>query len=155
VGAYPKSVLVLVLVSTPLLAQGLPTTADQQLVVNVAQTAAVQSVNFSQGDIGSLTRARVNFTRGGWDDFMKRMQGFLDAKGAPTFTSSFVPSGEATMLGEENGIVHFRVPGTLVQSNNIGKTTYRGAIEVRAGGNPVRIEHLEQITCGGASTACQ
>jgi hypothetical protein len=155
VGAYPKSVFVLVLVSAPLLAQGLPTTADKRMVVDVAQTAAVQTLNFSQGDIESLARARVNFTPGGWDDFMKRMQGFLDAKGAPTFTSSFVPSGNATILGEENGVVHFRVPGTLVQSNNVGKTTYRGAIEVRAGGNPVRIEHLEQIACVGASTACQ
>ena len=101
-----------------------------------------------------FSRARADFTAGGWVDFLKRMQGFLDANGAPTFTSNFTASGGASVLGEHEGLVHFRVPGTLVQSNAIGKTTYRAAIEVYAGGSPVRIERLEQITCVGASTAC-
>jgi hypothetical protein len=146
-----KILLVFALVSAPLLAQQ-PITGN--LVVAVAQDEAVRAVNFDQGDLAGLTRARADFTREGWDDFMKRMQGFLDANGAPTFTSRFVVSGNATILREENGIVYFRVPGTLAQSNKIGKTTYRAVLEVRAGGNPVRIEHLEQITCPGVSPAC-
>jgi len=104
-----------------------------------------------------LARAQADFTASGWTDFMRHMQGFLDDKGAPTFTSTFVPSRNATVLGEKDGVVHFRIPGALTQTNNIGKTTYRAAVEVYAGsnGSATKIQRLEQITCVGASTACQ
>jgi hypothetical protein len=83
------------------------------------------------------------------------MKGFLDEKGAPTFTSVFAGSGPAKVLDEKNGVVRFRIPGTLTQSSKLGKTTYRAALEVAAAGKPVRIQKLEQIACAGASTACQ
>jgi len=101
-----------------------------------------------------LARSRPNFTADAWKDFMKHMEGFLDQKGAPTFGSSFVPSGKAMVLGEEKGIVHLRILGTLKQTQNLSSTIYRGAaIDVFAGGQPTRIQRLEQLTCGGAG--CQ
>ena len=131
------------------------TAPEQATTIAAAEKAAISAVTFRQGDAAGFSRARTDFTANGWTDFLKGMQGFLDAGGAPTFTSTFTASGGAAVLGEHEGIVHFRVPGTLVQSNAIGKTTYRAAIEVYAGGTPVRIERLEQITCVGASTTCQ
>lgn len=70
----------------------------------------------------------------------EHMEGWLDQKGAPTFTSSFVPSRDAVVVGQEKGIVHLRIPGTLKQTQNKSSTTYRAAIEVYAGGNPPRIQ---------------
>ena len=40
--------------------------------------------------------------------------------------------GKAVIIADENGIVHFRIPGTLTQRQNKSGTTYRGAIEVYA-----------------------
>jgi hypothetical protein len=82
------------------------------------------------------------------------MDGLFDQTGAPTFTSSFVAARRGILLGEENGVVHLRIPGTLTQSNKIGKTTYRAALEVHAV-RGLRFQRLEQIACIGASTACQ
>src|SRR5438046_10705121 len=69
---------------------------------------------------------------------MKHFEGFLDKTGAPIFSSSFVPSKSATVLGQENGIVHLRIPGTLTQTQNQSRTTYRAALEVYAGGKPIK-----------------
>ena len=91
---------------------------------------------------------------------MRHMDGYVDRNGAPTFTSSFVAKRDATVLGESNGILRFRIPGTLTQTNKIGTTTYRrAAIEVNvlrdsSGEKPIKIQHLEQIICFGTSTAC-
>jgi len=133
-----------------------PAKADRDAVVAFAQKAAVRALDLREGDLGSLNRARADFTAEAWRDFMKHMEGFLDQNGAPTFNSSFVPSRDATVLGEDNGIVHLRIPGTLTQTHNQSRTTYpRAAIEVFAGGKPIRIHRLEQITCGRESTLCQ
>jgi hypothetical protein len=151
-----KVLVVVLFAGTPLFARTrLPVKADQAAIVAFAQRAAVQALDFRQGDIGSLTRTRADFTQEGWGDFMKHMEGFLDQKGAPTFSSSFAPTRNAVVVGEENGIVHFRIPGTLKQTQNQSSTTYRAAIDVFAGGKPVKIKHLEQITCAVASTVCQ
>ncbi len=153
---------VLILAAAPFSAQAQnPAKADQMTVVRVAEKAAIAALNFRQGDAAGLARARADFTPEGWKEFMQHMQGFLDQQGAPTFTSTFVPSKGPTVLGEEQGVVHFRIPGKLTQSSNLGRTIYRAAIEVYArrdllihGGRPIKIQRLEQITCGGASTAC-
>ena len=78
------------------------------------------------------------------------MQGWLDEKGAPGFSSSFVPSGNAVVIGNENGVVHLRIPGTLTHKQNGSITAYRAAIEVYAlrdllihGGEPIKIKHLD------------
>jgi hypothetical protein len=127
----------------------------QHVVVAFAQKAAVRALNFREGDLSSLSRARPDFTAEGWRDFMKHMEGYLDQNGAPNFDSRFVPSKDAIVLDDNNGIVHLRIPGTLTQTHNQSKTTYRAAVEVFAGGKPPRIQRLEQITCVGASTLCQ
>ena len=140
----------------PPFAQDQPSSStDQAAIVALAQKGAVSALNFRQGDGASLTQARATFTDEGWKKFMKHMEGWLDQKGAPTFTSSFVPSRDAVVVGQENGIVHLRIPGTLKQTQNKSSTTYRAALDVYAGGNPAKIQRLEQITCAGASTACQ
>lgn len=124
-----------------------------------AQRIAIAALNFHQGDAAEFNRARANFTDGGWAEFIKRMDGFLDAKGAPTFTSTFVVAREAKVLDEKGGAIHFRIPGTMTQANQLGKTTYHPfAIEVYAvrdsADKKIKIKRLEQITCVGAPTAC-
>ena len=151
------------LTSIPLFSQSSsPETRDQTTIVAAAQDAAVRAVNFRQGEVDGWKRGRSDFTPEGWTEFVKHMQGWLDEKGAPTFSSSFVPSRNAVVIGNENGIVHFRIPGTLTQSQSVSRTSYRAAIEVYAlrdllthGEKAIKIKHLEQITCAGASTACQ
>jgi len=153
--------VIAVLISFPALAQSAAqTTSEQAAVVDSGQKAAIAALNFQQGDAAGFNRARDNFTPDGWKDFVEHMEGFLDQKGAPTFTSSFVAKRDATVLSESDGVLRLRIPGTLTQSNKTGKTTYRrAAIEVYvlrdpASGETIKIQHLESITCVGASTAC-
>lgn len=126
-----------------------------EAAIDFAQKAAVAAVNFRQGDQAGFSRSRADFTADGWKDFLRHNQGFLDQNGAPTFTSTFVPSAAARILGEQKATLHLRIPGTLTQSNNLGRTIYRAALDVVVGGTPAKIEKLEQITCAGASAACQ
>ena len=150
------TLFIVLFASIPFLGQSQAATdTDQAAIVAFAQKAAVRAVNFQEGDVESLKRARADFTAEGWKDFMKPMEGYLDPKGAPTFNSSFVPSGNARVVDEKDGIVHIRIPGTLKQSSKGSSTTYRAALDVHAGGHPIKIERLEQIMCAGASTACQ
>lgn len=135
--------------------------SDRERSVALAQRAALAAVNFRQGDAAGFARARAEFTPDGWKDFVKHMEGFLDEKQAPTFTSSFIAARDARVLDENNGVLHLKVPGKLTQSNQLGKTTYdRAAIEAyvlrdqTAGGTSVKIQRLEQITCAKASMAC-
>jgi hypothetical protein len=148
--------LVVILAGVSLSAQSLaPAPADLSAVLAFAEKAGVRAVNFEMGDLASLNRARADFTSDGWKDFLKHMAGYLDDKGAPAFNSNFTPTGKARVVEEKDGIVHVKIPGTLKQGNKISSTTYRAAIDVYAGGKPIKIERLEQITCGAASTNCQ
>lgn len=154
---------VLLLIAVPVFPQTqVPAKADQATVVRVAAKAAIAAINFREGDAAGLARARADFTPEGWKKFLQHMEGFLGPKGAPTFTSKFVPSGDPTVLAVDHGVVRFRIPGTLTQSSKLGRTTYRAAVEVSAlrdsmlhGGEPIKIQDLEQITCAGTSTTCQ
>src|SRR5262249_41231582 len=135
---------------------------DRAMIVSVAQKAAIAAVNFRQGDAAALARARADFTPEGWQAFMKHMEGFLDPKGAPTFTSTFVPSKSAPLFDEKDGVVHFTIPGTLTQSSQLSKTSYRAALEIYAlrdllvhGGQSIKIQRLEQVSCIGGSPLCQ
>src|SRR5260370_17489631 len=132
-----------------------PAKTDQAAIVSFAQAAAVHALNFRQGDAGSMTHSQVDFTTEGWKDFMKHMEGFLDQKGAPTFSSSFVPSKEAVVVGEANGIIHLKILGTLKQTQNQSTTTYRATIEVRSAGKPPKIPLLEQTPCSCTPTPSQ
>jgi hypothetical protein len=129
----------------PALAQTTPA-KEQTAIVKIAQEAAVRTLAIKQGDALSLTESRDAFTPEGWSAFMKIMKEWLDKKGAPTFGSSFVPSGDAVVIGQENGVIHFKIPGTLTQTHDKSRTVYNHAeLDIRAGGSPVKILHLEQI----------
>lgn len=136
-------------------APGQVPSGEQENTVAFAERAAVRAVSFREGDAAGFAARRSEFTDDGWKDFKGHMQGFLDEKGSPMFTSSFVASGPAKVLEEVNGAVRIRIPGTLTQSNRLGRTTYRAALEVTAGDTPVKIQKLEEITCAGGSAACQ
>ena len=143
-------------VATPLMFAGQPNpTSDRATIVAFAEKAGVRALNFRQGDAEGFTRSRNDFSDAGWKDLMRTMQGFLDEKGAPTFTSSFVASGGARVVNNESGVVRLKIPGTLTQSNHVGKSTYRVVLQVVAGGDPVRIQKLEPIICVGAAKACE
>ena len=132
------------LVSGPKSAQGAPLSAqDQAAIVKFAQEAAVQALDYTQGDRQSLMDAQPNFTAEGWSEFMKRMSGWLDDTGAPTGSSSFTPTGDAVVEGQANGVIHLTILGTLKQSQNSSSTTYPVVVEVWVGGNPEKIRHLE------------
>lgn len=139
-----------------------PVTKVNSTLITAAQQAAVAAVNFPEGDATAFNRSRSDFTPEGWNDFLKPMAAFLDPRGAPTFTSTFVAAHDAKLISEKDGVLRLRIPGTLTQSNKIGRTTYRqAAIEVyvlrarNIGETSIKIQRLEQITCAGASLACQ
>lgn len=132
-----------VLFSRSLLAQAKTATEDQA-AVQFAQSAAVRALNFEQGDLKSLMDAQGDFTPDGWNDFMKHMKGYVDAKGVPQFSQSFVPSGDATVIDKEAGIIHLTMLGKLKQTHNSSSTTYNHVeIDVRVGGTAIKIQHLE------------
>lgn len=122
-----------------------------------AENAAVDVLNFRQGDVASLVAIKPFFTEPGWTDFMKRLTGFVDPQGATTFTSTFTPSGPAIATKQDKESLTVTVPGVLkhVSKNPYGgvsTTSYRAEIDVRVSPSPFKIELLFQRTCGGATT---
>jgi hypothetical protein len=147
-----------VLVSSPGWAQTIPgPTADQAAIVGPVQKAVVRALTFDRGDAQRLRSARGDFTPEGWRKFMKHMAGWLDDTGAPTFSSSFVPSGDPTIVSQSDGVLHVTIPGTLKHRQGASSATYRVVVDVRAGGKPMKIEHLEETICGSrtATPPCQ
>src|SRR5436190_22526664 len=67
-------------------------------VLSFARTASVRVLTFRQGDREGFAGARAVFTNAAWAQFVKDMEGWLDRNGAPTFTSSFVPSGDGRVV---------------------------------------------------------
>ena len=101
--------------------------AGDDETLDFARRAAVQALTFQQGDRLALAAAHRLFTDEGWKLFLRSLEGSLDPSGVPTFSSSFVASRKATVLDEKDAVLHI-VSETLVQSNNLGKTTYRAAM---------------------------
>ena len=149
-----RSIVVAALLCLPVFAQN-GSQPNRSEMIDFAKRSAISAVNFKQGDLVGFNNARADFTIEGWNDFIHHNEGFLDQNGTPTFSSTFVATGDVTILGDENGRLHLRIPGTLTQNNNIGKTTYRAALDVIVGGTPARIEKLKQVTCAGSSPACK
>jgi len=146
-----------VLLATPALAQtpAVPD-AEQAAAVAVVQKAVVRALNFNQGDLEHLRGSRADFTPEGWTQFMKHLDGFLDDKGAPIYNSSFVQSGGPTIISQGDGVLQLTLTGTLKQTQKAMSTTYQIAVEVRAVGKPMKIEHLKQSICGGqTATPCR
>ena len=129
--------------------------ADPQL--RFAQKAAVDALNFRQGEPASLMDTKPMFTGPGWADFMKRLTGFVDLQGAPTFTSTFTPSGPAIAAKQDKASLTITVPGVLKHESQspqggASTTSYRAEIDVRVSPSPFKVEMLVQRTCGGATT---
>jgi len=130
---------------------------DQAAVVRYAEGASLRALNFVQGNIMSLVDAQDDFTPQGWSEFMKKLTGWLDDKGAPKFSSNFSPSGKALDIHQEEGAVRLTIPGILKQESRnefggVSRTTYRVEVDIQLSEKPVKIERLEQRTCAGAKT---
>jgi hypothetical protein len=154
-------ILTALLLCVPVFAQNAAAQGpDRGALAAFGEKAAIAAVNFHEGDMAGFTHARADFTPDGWKGFVQHMQGFLGPKGEPTFTSSFVASGSATVLDEKDGVLHLRIPGTLTQSSKLGRTTYRAALDVyvladpSTGGKSFKIQRLDQVTCGASSKGC-
>lgn len=135
--------------------------ADQSAIVAFTQKAVAGALDYDQGNRGSLMDAQGDFTSDGWREFMQWLQGYIDDKGAPTGSSLFTPTGDPAVKQQENGMTRLRIAGTLKQESKnayggISRATYRVVIDVQTGGDPLKIEHLKTIMCGGASAElCQ
>src|SRR6202795_2543563 len=106
-----------------------------------------------RGGAGARLRARQSpeptgcagrFHTGWLERFYEAHEGYVDAKGVPEFSQSFVPSGDAKVIDEESGMVHLTILGRLKQTHDSSSTTYGHVeIDVRVGGTPIKIQHLE------------
>lgn len=132
---------------------GTPADAERKAVA-YAEVVIRKALDFAQGDLASLRDAQVEFSPQAWAEFMKYMDGFLDAGGAPTFASRFVPSGPALDVRTVDGIVQLTIPGVLTQESRspMSVTAYRAEIDVQVSGSLLRIVRVTQRTCGGAKT---
>ena len=139
-------VLSVALAVIPRLVQAAPLQAKEQAaIIEFAQTAVARALDYSQGDRQSLVEAQDDFTVDGWREFMKWMEGWLDSKGTPLSSSSFMASGDAAITNQENGLIHLTVPGVLKQSQNKSSTTYRVVVDVLVNRSPLKITHLEPV----------
>ena len=142
--------MIALLICSPRLAQSASTTeTDEDTVVAFAKKVVVQALDYEQGDRESLMDAKDDFTEGGWGEFMKRMDGWLDNKGAALSSESFTPEGDTGVKSLDNGTVRLSIPGTLKQSQNKSSTTYRVVVDIQLSGEPRKIEHLEIRTGAG------
>ena len=142
-----RSVVVLLWITSLTGVAQVPLSPEQRSeAIEFAKKAAVDALNFDAGDRQSLIRAQHDFTPEGWSDYMKWQSGFLDAQGAPTYTSRFVPSGEAIVTTKEGDAIHVRIPGALTQSARTGRTAYKhAAIDVTVAGEPLKIRQLRAV----------
>ena len=123
-------------------------TADKAAIVAFTQKAVERALDYDQGNRESLIEAHDDFTPDGWHEFMKWLEGYLDDKGAPTGSSRFTSTGDPVMKEQENGVARITIPGILKQESKnayggISKTTYRVAVDVQVGSNPLKIQHLK------------
>jgi hypothetical protein len=68
-------------------------TSERSAAVAFARSVAVKALTYSQGDRQTLMDAESDFTPEGWREFMSRMVGFVDAKGAPQAARTSCPTG--------------------------------------------------------------
>jgi hypothetical protein len=138
------ALLLALVIGAPVLASAQPASDSAGSV----RDAVVRVLNFDQGNLERLQRYRPEFTPTGWTAFMKHLDGFLDAKGAPMYTSSFTPSGDARIVSQSDGALDLVIPGTLKQTQNTSTTIYPIVVEVKARGKPLKIDALKQTICG-------
>lgn len=125
--------------------------------VQDATAVCIRALAFTQGDPASLLDAKSRFTREGWAEFMKKLDGWQDAKGAATFTSRFTPSGPALDVRRHDGLIDLTLPGVLEQESRnpyggVSVTRYRAEIDLQLAEATRKVTHLKQRTCGGAGS---
>jgi hypothetical protein len=125
--------------------------------VQEATSVCLRALEFVQGDTASLVDARDRFTAQGWAEFTKKLDGWLDEKGAPTFSSRFIPSGPALDVRRHDGVVDLTLPGVLEQESRnafggVSTTKYRAEIDLQLAEATRKVTHLKQHTCGGAGS---
>jgi hypothetical protein len=130
----------------------------QLAAVDFAKAAVPRALNYEQGNRGSLIDAQDDFTPEAWSEFMKRLQGYVDDKGAPSGSSVFVASGEAVVKREQAGVIRLAIPGALKQQSRnaaggLSTTTYRVRVDIEVAGTPLKIQHLRTTTCGAKPCA--
>jgi hypothetical protein len=129
-----------------LAAQTSSSAKEQAALVESVRTMALKAMTFQESNLASLNASQANFTPDGWQEFLRHMSGFLDDDGAPTYTSTFTPTGKSIVVKKENDTIKIRIPGALAQTHGVSTTNYRhAALDVTAGGNPPKIQHLEQV----------
>jgi len=146
-------VALLILVSTSASAAQAP--AGHEAAMAFALRVSTQVLTFRQGDQSAFEHMDTQFTPEGWTQFLAHLEGWRDEKGAPTFSSTFQAAGGSRVVDEQGGIVHVRIPGTLVQTQDHMKATYRIAVDVWLNENPFAVRRLTQTTCLGGSKACE
>lgn len=130
---------------------------DQAGLVQEATAVCIQTLQFAQGDKASLLDAKGHFTPEGWAQFMEKLQGWQDDRGAATFTSRFAPSGPALDVRRHDGVVYLTIPGVLEQESRnayggVSTTRYRAEVELQFAEATHKVTRLKQRTCGGAGS---
>lgn len=130
---------------------------DQAALVQEATTISLRALQFNQGDLPSLLDAKSQFTTAGWTEFMKKLEGWQDEKGAATFSSRLVPSGPALDVRRHDGLIDLTIPGVLEQENRnayggVSTTRYRAEVDVQFAEDSRKVVHLKQHMCGGAKS---
>lgn len=128
---------------------------NQPKLVQEATTISLRTLQFTQGDLASLLDAKSQFTTAGWAEFMKKLQGWQDEKGAATFSSRLVPSGPALDVRRHDGVIDLTIPGVLEQESRnayggVSTTRYRAEVYVQFAESSRKVAHLKQHMCGGA-----
>jgi len=128
---------------------------DQTKLVQEATTISLRALQFTQGDLASLLDAKSQLTTAGWAEFMKKLEGWQDEKGAATFSSRLVPSGPALDVRRHDGLIDLTIPGVLEQESRnayggVSTTRYRAEVDVQYAESLRKVVHLKQHTCGGA-----
>ena len=83
-----------------------------------------------QGDAESLKKAKAQFTEVGLRRLEGQLIGFIDEKGAPTFSQTFTPLRELSVTRIEGGVIKANLLGTQKQTSGTSTTTYNGIIEI-------------------------
>ena len=113
-----------------------------------ARNAAVKALTYSQGDRETLIDAETDFTSEGWREFMGRMAGFVDSKGAPQGSSSFVPDEDVLVRTDNSDVMQCGITGILKQTRDTMTATYQVTVRIELRKHPPRVEHLIPTICG-------
>lgn len=129
------------------------TVSDQDSIIEYGTEVISKALNFIQGNRASLVDAQNFFSSKGWEVFMKKLNGWLDEKGAPKYTSSFKQGKRSPeILAVEGGFI-LTIYGDLKQQSHnefggVSMTTYSVAVSATISKKLLKIELLEQRTCG-------